>query len=86
MSAKPFQSVWADIGEVETDLLIEALRSAQKLHERLIADRLAGKPAHPYVEHLALDVECKLRAMLGHSPHLAENFVSADPNKRRVSQ
>lgn len=83
--AKPFQSVWADIGEVETELLIEALRSAQKLHERLIADRLAGKPSHPYVEHLAMDVECRLIALVGHSPHVEANFTAADPRDRHAT-
>lgn len=83
-AAKPFQSVWADIGEAETELLIAVLRSAAAAHARLVKDREAGRPAHPYAEHMAMDVESRLRALLGYSPHVAENFVSPDWRKRRA--
>lgn len=84
--AKPFQSVWADIGEAETELLTEALRSAAAAHARLVKDREAGRPSHPYAEHMAMDVESRLRTLVGHSPHVAENFVTPDWRKRRVSE
>lgn len=83
---KPFQSVWADIGEVETELLTEALRSAEAAHARLVKDRVGGRPAHPYAEHMAMDVESRLRALVGHSPYVAENFVTPEWRKRRVSE
>lgn len=69
-----FQTTWADIGEAETGLLMQCLEDAKAVHNRLRANREAGKPSDAYAEHMAMGVESRLRALLAHSPHLLSNF------------
>lgn len=74
----PFETIWADIGDAETDLLTEILGDAEKLHARLRSNREAGRPDH-YAEHMALTVMSRTRALLRLSPHRIENFQPEQP-------
>lgn len=78
MASIPFNTVWADIGEAETALLAEIFDDAVRLHNRLREAREAGKAHDFYAEHMAMEVESRLRALLAHSPHLLANFQTTE--------
>lgn len=68
----PFRTIWADIGEAETGLLVEILDTAIQLHARLHENVVVGG-GDRYAQHLALNVESRIRALIAHSPHITAN-------------
>ena len=81
----PFQTVWANLGEAETELLEEILRDAERLLGRIHAERNAGSQVSAYTEHPSLGVTTRLTALLAHSPHVWVNFAEPNPSRRRIT-